>query len=237
MSLDSTAVAAEPADPHDQPRKLTDPKAMRAIAHPTRLALLDVLGRHDQLTATEAAQLVGESPTNCAFHLRTLAKYGFVEEAGTAPGRRRPWRRSHLGFSFDDNGRADTETDQAARVLADLLLDGWLRRLRQVGNTRSEFGQPWRDVTSGSQYLAYLTPAEAAEFNERLQQLFDQHRDRLGHSDLRPEQAIAVEYLLFSYPQEAAEPASGPRSERAYGPQSGPPGEPQSGPAQPVDPR
>ena len=179
---------------------------MRAIAHPTRLALLELLGRHEQLTATEAAELVDESPTNCAFHLRTLAKYGFVEEAGAGPGRRRPWRRAHLGFSFDDTGSADTETGQAAQALADLLWDGWLRRLQRVRNTRHRFDPPWRQVTAGLQYLAYLTPAEAEEFNEELQQLFDRHRDRLGHPDQRPEQAMPVEYLLFSFPQQAADP-------------------------------
>jgi predicted transcriptional regulator len=209
MSLDG-AGQAESADYRDQPRTLTDAKAMRAIAHPTRLALLDLLGRHEQLTATEAAELVGESPTNCAFHLRTLAKYGFVEEAGAAPGRRRPWRRAHLGFSFDDTGRADAETDQAAQALADLLWDGWLRRLQRVRNTRHRFGESWRDVTSGSQYLAYLTPAEAAAFAEQLQRLFDRHRDRLGHPDQRPDDAIAVEYLLFNFPQQAADPPRGP---------------------------
>jgi DNA-binding transcriptional ArsR family regulator len=205
MSLDG-ARELGPTEPRDQPRKLTDPKAMRAIAHPTRLALLELLSRHDQLTATEAADLVGESPTNCAFHLRTLAKYGFVEEAGEAPGRRRPWRRSHLGFSFDDNGRVDPETDQAAQVLADLLWDGWLVRLQQVRNTRHRFPPAWRDVTSGSQFLAYLTPAEVAEFNEQLQRLFDRHRDRLGHPDQRPAAAIPVEYLLFNFPQDGATP-------------------------------
>ena len=206
MSLDS---AQEPriTAPRDQPRKLTDPKAMRAIAHPTRLALLELLGRHDQLTATEAAELVGESPTNCAFHLRTLAKYGFVEEAGAAPGRRRPWRRAHLGFSFEDTGRADTETAQAAQVLADLIWDGWLSRLQQVRNTRHRFPPAWREVTSGSQYVAYLTPAEAAEFNEQLQQLLDRHRNRLVHPDQRPAGAVPVEYLLFNFPQDSATPA------------------------------
>ncbi|MFL6161906.1 MAG: helix-turn-helix domain-containing protein [Jatrophihabitantaceae bacterium] len=211
---DERQPAANSADRRDQLRKLTDPKAMRAIAHPTRLSLLDLLSRHDQLTATEAAELVGESPTNCAFHLRTLAKYGFVEEAGEAPGRRRPWRRAHLGFSFDDTGQADddtgqADTGQAAQLLADLLWDGWLRRLQQVRNTRHRFDRRWREVTSGSQYLGYLTPAEAAEFNEQLQQLFDRHRERLGHPDRRPEHALAVEYLLFSFPQQAAEPPSG----------------------------
>jgi predicted transcriptional regulator len=210
MSLGSEA-AGGPANSRDQPRKLTDPKAMRAIAHPTRLSLLDLLSRHDQLTATEAAELVGESPTNCAFHLRTLAKYGFVEEAGQAPGRRRPWRRSHLGFSFDDTGQADAETDQAAQVLADLLWDGWLRRLQRVRNTRHQFPPSWRDVTSGSQFLAYLTPAEAAEFGAQLQQLFDRHRDRLGHPDQRPAEAIPVEYLLFNFPQDGATPPNDSR--------------------------
>lgn len=208
MSLDSAEQAGS-TDDRDQPRTLTDAKAMRAIAHPTRLALLELLARHDQLTATEAAELVGESPTNCAFHLRTLAKYGFVEEAGAAPGRRRPWRRAHLGFSFD-TGRADAETDQAAQALADLLWDGWLRRLQQVRNSRHRFGESWQDVTSGSQFLAYLTPTEAAEFGQELQRLFDRHRDRVGHPDLRPPDALPVEYLLFNFPQQAADPPQDP---------------------------
>ena len=39
--------------------------------------------------------MLGESPANCAFHLRTLAKYGFVEEAGGGRGRERPWRQTY----------------------------------------------------------------------------------------------------------------------------------------------
>jgi hypothetical protein len=37
--------------------------------------------------------MLGESPASCAFHLRTLAKYGFVEKAGGGRSRERPWRR------------------------------------------------------------------------------------------------------------------------------------------------
>ena len=68
------------------PRQLTDPKAMRAMAHPVRLALMEEINDAGTLTATEAAERVGESPSNCSFHLRQLAKYGFVEEARAAPG-------------------------------------------------------------------------------------------------------------------------------------------------------
>lgn len=52
---------------------------------PVRLALLEVLTFRGPLTATEAGQLIEESPTTCSFHLRQLAKYGFVEEAGGEP--------------------------------------------------------------------------------------------------------------------------------------------------------
>src|SRR6202020_2001511 len=72
-------------------RVITDATAMRAMAHPVRIALLDMFGLRETLTATQASEALGESPANCAFHLRTLAKYGFVKEAGGGRGRERPW--------------------------------------------------------------------------------------------------------------------------------------------------
>ena len=68
--------------------EVRDPKAMRALAHPLRMQLIEAIGQSDTrtLTATQASELLGESPANCAFHLRTLAKYGFVEEAGGGRG-------------------------------------------------------------------------------------------------------------------------------------------------------
>ena len=84
-------MSSEPLEP-DEAVKLTDAKAMRAVAHPVRMALIELFGYHETLTATQASEFLGESPANCAFHLRTLAKYGFVREAGGGKGRERPWR-------------------------------------------------------------------------------------------------------------------------------------------------
>lgn len=60
---------------------------MRALAHPVRSSLLELLIIDGPITATEAGERLGESPTTCSFHLRQLARYGFVEEAGGGPGR------------------------------------------------------------------------------------------------------------------------------------------------------
>ena len=62
---------------------------MRALAHPLRIELIEQLTFRGPLTATQCAALVGESPSSCSFHLRMLAKYGFVEEAAGGTGRQR----------------------------------------------------------------------------------------------------------------------------------------------------
>jgi predicted ArsR family transcriptional regulator len=71
--------------------ELTDPRAMQALAHPLRLALIELLWREGKISATQAAAQLGESQASCSFHLRQLAKFGFVEEVQGVPGRVRPW--------------------------------------------------------------------------------------------------------------------------------------------------
>jgi DNA-binding transcriptional ArsR family regulator len=82
--------------------RLRDPRALRALAHPTRLSLVGLLRVEGPLTATRAAQLLGESSASMSFHLRQLAKYGLVEEAGGGKGRERPWRATAMFTNLPD---------------------------------------------------------------------------------------------------------------------------------------
>src|SRR6266568_9314926 len=101
---------------------LADPVAMRALTHPVRIALIEALLAGGAMTATEVGHQIGESATTCSFHLRQLAKYGFVEEAGGGRGRARPWRMTRTGVelasSYDDPG-----TQVAARGLMHMIRD------------------------------------------------------------------------------------------------------------------
>src|SRR5690349_5424823 len=99
----------------DRPRsvRLTDPRALRAYAHPTRMALMALLRRDGPQTATRAASAIGESVASCSFHLRQMAKYGLVEEAGGGRGREKPWRATAL-FTSWDTAAADPAAAQAA---------------------------------------------------------------------------------------------------------------------------
>ena len=59
-------------------RRVTDADALKALAHPLRMALLGALVTEGPLTASQAAALLSESPSNCSWHLRKLAEHGFV---------------------------------------------------------------------------------------------------------------------------------------------------------------
>ena len=83
----------------DNPHRITEPREMRALAHPLRLRLIGLLRVEGPATATALADTVGESPALVSYHLRQLDAYNFVEEApelaamvasvGGAPRRRR----------------------------------------------------------------------------------------------------------------------------------------------------
>src|SRR5215469_11044954 len=109
---------------------LTDPRAMRAMAHPVRMALLELLAVTPTLTATQASEVLGESPANCAFHLRTLAKYGFVREAGGGKGRERPWARAHRSINLTISRQDGAQARLAASTLSQVWNERTLERIR-----------------------------------------------------------------------------------------------------------
>jgi DNA-binding transcriptional ArsR family regulator len=186
--------------PFDAPREISDPKAMRALAHPVRLALIEALADAGQLTATEAGEQIGESPANASFHLRQLAKYGFVEEV-EAPGRRRPWRLKHLGNRFTDV-HDDEATAAAGRQLERVVRDRYLARAEQAFEERHALPKQWREVTGANQFRFYLTPAELREADEAITALLlERFGDRRDGSKPHPKDARRVEILTFGYVQ------------------------------------
>jgi len=185
---------------------------MRALAHPVRIALLEQLVLGGALTATELGERIGESPTTCSFHLRQLAKYGFVEEAGGGRGRARPWRLTTMGISFG-NTHDDPATEIAANVLSRVVQERWLGRHQTWIETRSTYPRAWRDAANDSEYVFYVTPAELKEINqEMLDLLLPKYRERLTDPERRPPGSAPVEMLVFTFPVELPEAEDEPGS-------------------------
>jgi DNA-binding transcriptional ArsR family regulator len=177
---------------------------MRALAHPTRLALVEVLHLHESLTATEAGELIGVTPTNCAFHLRAMGRYGLVEEVGKGPGRRRPWRLVPRSFTFSDI-QPDEESAVAARALSDVLVDQWTARIRRVQADRHREPPEWHEVFGGSQSIVFGTLTELEALIADLKEVLSRYADRLRNHENRPADARAVEVLLFAQPYDGSD--------------------------------
>jgi predicted transcriptional regulator len=178
---------------------LADPKAMRAMAHPMRMALLELLAVTPTLTATQASEVLGESPANCAFHLRTLAKYGFVREAGGGKGRERPWTRAHQSITLTTTGLADKSTELAATALAQVWLERALERIRRVFAANS-WPQGWEDTVRSSDTVRFLTAEEAKGISEELLKALDSYGERTRDPAARPVGALPVHFDHFVYP-------------------------------------
>lgn len=100
-----------------------DARTLRALAHPLRLRLLAVAASEGTITTTSASERTGESSGNCSFHLRLLAKYGFLESARGRDQRERPWRLAgsqplaHIWRQLSNDGweKADHEEVELMR--------------------------------------------------------------------------------------------------------------------------
>jgi hypothetical protein len=189
---------------YSEPRTLTDPKTLRALTHPVRLALLEVLTLEGPLTATAAGELIGESSTTCSFHFRQLAKYGFVEEAGHGPGRQRPWKLVHIGMSFSDV-TDDPEMSIAAKSLEKMMIDRAFARLENFIDTRSNYPSLWHENAGFYESILHLTVEELKAVEEEFASIFLRFRDRLADPSLRPSDSLPVEFLLFGFPMRLPE--------------------------------
>jgi DNA-binding transcriptional ArsR family regulator len=172
---------------------------MRAVAHPTRLALIGLLRREGPLTATQAGARLGESSGSMSFHLRQLAKYGLVEETGEGPGRQKPWRATAQYTSWSatphDPDLAEA-TAQFSRVIAAryaALTQSWIDRQPQE---RDE----WKAAAQFGDTFLWLTPQELTRLGKQLTALLEPYDARLSDDTERPEGSRLVSWLHLAFP-------------------------------------
>jgi DNA-binding transcriptional ArsR family regulator len=192
---DATGADAEPVSR----RVVSDARTMRALAHPVRLALLEAIGREGELTATRAAEMLDESPGNMSWHLQTLAKYGYVEEAGGGKGRSRPWRISSVSNRFQTTAE-DPEADAAGEALETTAVDQAYSRLRTWFTRRASYPRQWREAAFTADAIGYVTAEEMSALADEVGELFARYQDRVLNKQLRPADAEPVKLVAFGHP-------------------------------------
>ncbi|MDH2445415.1 helix-turn-helix domain-containing protein [Amnibacterium sp. CER49] len=187
------------ADSNIGTRSVSDPLALRALAHPLRIRLLRLVGREGTLTAADAARQLGVSHALASHHLRQLAKYGYVEQADAPDGRARPWRVTTTSFELDP---AEESGWDAADALQRLAVDQAGRDVEEWQRRRPEEDPRWQALAGVRSGLVYLTADQLEEalaaWAAILQPLVDQAP--IGHHDARHPASRPVSYALVTVP-------------------------------------
>jgi predicted ArsR family transcriptional regulator len=174
--------------------RVRDPKALRALSHPFRWKLMQLLGERGPSTATQCSQELGESVASCSYHLNMLAKYGFVSEV-EGPGRQKPWRLVTYHQTISPDG-LDEEGVLAAEAAAMAFLDQEFERMRERLRQREHLSEEWRGTVGTDGSTKFLTAKELVELQDELRAVLRKYNDRLDNPELRPEGARAVRLFV-----------------------------------------
>lgn len=185
-------------DPFADCIQLSDPRALRAYAHPTRMELVGLLRREGPLTATRAAELTGQSVASCSYHLRMLAKYDLVEEAEGGRGREKPWRAT-AQFTGWPEYSDDPEVTEASTALNVALAENYFAKMSHALEQRAALPRAWQQAEQYGDVSLYLTADELTELGERVTELLSPYVARLQDPGARPADARLVSFLQVAF--------------------------------------
>lgn len=177
-------------------RRVLDPErdgaALKALTHPLRLTLLGLLRQHGSATASELAVRTEESSASTSYHLRVLAKYGFVAEADHRDGRERRWKSVHDVTSWSNEAM---HRSPGGSVILSVLHRRQIEHLQQSLDRHEadlesgRLGQEWQEPSGVSDLMPRLTPESLAELWEVFRAKTDELTSR-DASDPRAEQVV-----------------------------------------------
>ncbi|MGX9884310.1 ArsR/SmtB family transcription factor [Streptomyces sp. NPDC002276] len=186
--------------------EISDPKTMRALAHPVRLAILERLQRHGPATASRLSPHVGATPSVTSWHLRHLAGFGLVRDAeGGTDRRERRWAVVARGFRFEMPEDADdSEGWSAARVLTgEMFARNADLPLRWLTETAPDLEPEWSRLAAANNTRIVVTAAELAALKDALEALIAPYVIR--EPDRRPPDGRDVRLLMYVLPEAAGD--------------------------------
>jgi DNA-binding transcriptional ArsR family regulator len=187
---------------HSEDRVL-DTGALRALAHPLRVRIYDILSQYGPQTASSLAEKLGESSGSTSYHLRALAKQDLIQECtDRGTGRERWWERPVGGVSF---ANADAMKTPAGRAATQIVMNEFFRNRQEQLMTFmnagiASAGEKWESGTMISTATARLTPEQSKELSSKIMALIDdavdKYRTQTGE-DVRP---VTIRADLFPLP-------------------------------------
>jgi DNA-binding transcriptional ArsR family regulator len=172
--------------------EVTDPRAMRALAHPVRLTIFELLQRQGSATVGELAANAGTTPSAAGRHLRQLEEHGLVVRSEGL------WKAVGTGIHFEP--AADDTSQAAYRALANqLFLRADELPRRWLAEDEARLDGDWRRVSGLSNARMTMTVEEAAALDAQMEKLLEPYVTR-DPADA-PGDARRVRWLRYVMPE------------------------------------
>jgi len=189
---------------HKRNDRVLDAGALRALAHPLRVKIYDILSQYGPQTASSLAERLGESSGSMSYHLRALAKQDLIRErADQGSGRERWWERPVGGVSLTN---PDAVKTPAGRAATQLVMSETMRRrheqlLEFIDRGLIDGEEPWEDGAMISTATARLTPEQSKELTERLMAVIDDYVDRYRGQTGEGVRPVTIRADVFPLPE------------------------------------
>ncbi|GAA5029726.1 helix-turn-helix domain-containing protein [Microbacterium fluvii] len=166
--------------------RMLDAGALRALAHPLRVQIYDILSQYGAQTASTLAEMTGESSGATSYHLRALAKHDLIREVeGRGSARERWWERPKGGISFTNPEAMKTPSGRAATqvVMTEFLNRRHQQLMRYVSQSLASI-PPEAEEAMISTATARMTDEQTIALIDKLQAVIDEtvekYRDQQG---------------------------------------------------------
>jgi DNA-binding transcriptional ArsR family regulator len=190
---------------HEEHIRVLDAGALRALAHPLRVQIYDILSQYGAQTASTLAELTGESSGATSYHLRALAKHDLIREVeGRGNARERWWERPVGGVTF---GSPEALKTPSGRAATQVVMNEYMNRRHQqllayISEGLRGAEDEWRESAMLSTATARLTPEQLKDLTDRVQAIIDEtvdaYRDQTGEN-VRP---VTIRSDIFPLPLE-----------------------------------
>lgn len=190
--------------PEDMPaltRKRVDNLAtLRALTHPLRTRLLGALRIDGPATASELGRRFDESSGATSYHLRQLARYGFVVEDDEQPSRReKRWRAAHELSSWEVADFMDDPASRSALRVLDRERIRWMvDRLQEWYADRPSWRREWISAAQDSDIIVRLRAEDLATLSRELWEVVARHAEQQRPDD--DDEAERVVVYLHAFP-------------------------------------
>ncbi len=179
---------------------------LRALAHPLRVQVLGLLRTHGPQTASTLANRLGLTSGALSYHLRQLARFGFVvEDEDRGNGRDRWWRAAHRYTVYTSDDEQDPTTAEAGRAYEQSIIAAITRSLNRAHASSDRLPPQWRQAFTMSDVLLRLTPAEARGLSQELMAVLRRYRQHTPGDPVADDQRV-VEARFQVFPTADQDP-------------------------------